>query len=243
MGGCLSSSRTPVQIDYLELPEVIDESLSFCENTTIRLESNVTNSSVVTSYLWDDIAMSQTEMIDVSSAGTYSVEIFNGTCSVIKTITLSQIDNPVIENVESDGNNIVVITLNTGDFLYSLDGNIFQTSNVFKNIDGGFYNIYVRHRDCNENIRLNGYIHFYIPKFFTPNGDGENDLFDLKGIEFYSSSSISIFDRYGKLLKNSRNIPFSWDGTFAGLLLPSTDYWYVIYIEGQRFTGHFTLKR
>ncbi|MEP5339060.1 MAG: T9SS type B sorting domain-containing protein [Algibacter sp.] len=240
VAGCLSVSRTALQIYYLEVPEVIDESFSFCQNTTTTLYANVVNSNIVTSYLWNTGAI--TENIDVTSQGTYTVEVYIETCSVTKTITLSQIDNPIIEGVESDGKDIVVTTSNTGDFLYSLDGNIFTPNNMFLNIDGGLYTVYVKERDCDEIITIQ-HLHFYIPKFFTPNNDGENDLFDLKGIEYYSTSYVSLFDRYGKLLKNSRNSPFTWDGTFAGERLPSDDYWYVIIIDNQKFTGHFTLKR
>ena len=183
-----------------------------------------------------------TEEIIVDTPGTYTVEVSNNSCSITKTIQLNQIDNPSIESVESDGNDIVVNISNSGDFLYSLNGNIYQPNSTFFNIDGGLYTVYVKERSCDDIITTT-YLHFYIPKYFTPNNDGENDAFDLKGIEFFSTSFVSIFNRYGKLLKSSRNVPFSWDGTFAGQQLPSDDYWYVIIIDNQKFTGHFTLKR
>lgn len=50
-GGCLSASRTVLQIDYFKIPEVTDESISFCENTSITLQANPTDPSAVTSYL------------------------------------------------------------------------------------------------------------------------------------------------------------------------------------------------
>ena len=87
------------------------------------------------------------------------------------------------------------------------------------------------------------FVVFAYPKFFTPNNDGVNDTFKLAGIEYYGTSSVSIFNRYGKLLKNTVNSPFEWDGTYVGEGLPTDDYWYVIIIDGQTFTGHFTLKR
>ncbi|AUP79635.1 T9SS type B sorting domain-containing protein [Flavivirga eckloniae] len=238
--GCRSTTRARLQIDYLEVPEVIDESLSFCENTITTLRPNVINPSVVTAYRWN--TGETTETIDVSNEGTYTVDVFNGTCFETKTITLSQINNPEIENIDSDGSDIVITTSNTGDFIYSLNGNIFQSSNVFSGIEGGLYTIYVKERNCSE-IITEQFLHFYVPKFFTPNNDGNNDVFDLKGIEFFSSSYVSIFDRYGKLLKNSRNSPFSWNGTFKNQPLPTGDYWYVIVIDNQKITGHFTLKR
>ncbi|GGZ88801.1 T9SS type B sorting domain-containing protein [Algibacter mikhailovii] len=237
---CLSALRTALKLEYLETPLVEDEALTFCANTSTNLSANPENPSIVTSYLWSTGEV--TETISVSSPGTYSVEVANNACVVTKTIALTEIDNPVIENVTSDGKDIVIKTANVGDFLYALDGRNFQLSNRFTYVDGGLYTIYVKHQDCSEVITTE-YLHFYIPKYFTPNNDGENDYFDLSGIENYASSSVSIFDRYGKLLKSGGNGPFSWDGTFNGQRLSTSDYWYVIVIDNQKFTGHVTLKR
>lgn len=237
---CISSSRTALQIDYYNTPQVTDETLEFCENTTITLQANPADPSTVTSYLWSN--GSSTEQTEVSNPGTYTVVVSNNSCSVTKTITLSQIDNPIIENVASNGTNIIVTTTNTGNFLYSLDGITFQSSPTFFNVEGGLYTIHVKHQDCDELITMQ-HIHFYIPEFFTPNGDNANDTFNLKGIEYYSSSQVTIFDRYGKLIKNGVNTSLSWDGTYNGELLPTGDYWYIIIIENQKFTGHITLKR
>jgi gliding motility-associated-like protein len=239
---CLSVLRTPVEITFFETPEVQDEALEFCENVITTINANVANTvSINESYFWRDTG-EITESIDVSNEGTYTVEVSNGSCTVTKTIVLSQIDSPIIGSVESDGRDVIITTSNSGDFLYSLNGTTFQSSNIFKTIEGGLYTIYVKHRDCDEVITTN-HIHFYIPKFFTPNGDRVNDTFNLKGIEFYSTSSVSIFNRYGKLLKNATNTAFTWNGSFNGEQLPTDDYWYVIVIDGQKFTGHFTLKR
>lgn len=237
-GSCISNSRTEVSMRYFEIPEVTDEVLEFCETESITLHAD-TNISTAT-YLWN--TGETTEFINVDKAGIYTVEVTNGSCTVIKTITLSRIDLPIITSVESLGKSIVVTTENTGDFLYSINGNIFQTDNIFTNIEGGRYTVYVKHQNC-DTLVTEVFQHFFIPKFFTPNGDGVNDTFSLNGIEFYQSSQVAIFNRYGKLLKFSKNAPFSWDGLLEGELLAADDYWYVIIINGQRFTGHLTLKR
>ena len=240
VGGCLSSSRAAIKMDYVKLPEVTDEILTICENTNITIHANPTDPSIVTSYLWNSGEV--TEQIVVSSPGTYSVQVSNGFCTVTKTIIISQIDNPIIDSVTSNGTNIIIKTSNTGDFLYSINGSVFQPDSTFLNIEGGQYTIQVNQRDCDQIITTQ-HIHFYIPKFFTPNGDNINDSFNLKGIEFFNYSQVSIFDRYGKLLKYAENSPFLWNGTFNGTLLATADYWYIIIIEGQKFTGHITLKR
>jgi gliding motility-associated-like protein len=81
-----------------------------------------------------------------------------------------------------------------------------------------------------------------IPKFFTPNNDGINDVWKIKDIN-NPNYSISIYDRYGKLLKTLGSNE-AWDGNLNEKPLPSTDYWFQIFFEnGTTKTGHFSLKR
>jgi gliding motility-associated-like protein len=49
--------------------------------------------------------------------------------------------------------------------------------------------------------------------FFTPNGDGANDYWNLKGLNgsIYKNAKIFIFDRYGKLLKQLNPYGVGWD--------------------------------
>ena len=218
--------------------ENVEELVTLCEGETITLQANTT--IVNPTYLWDTGEMTSFKI--VSAPGAHSVEVTDNCLTTVITFIVEQIDIPIIETISSNGSSIIITTSNTGDFLYSLDGNMFQTSNIFYNVKGGLYTIYVKANNCNEEV-TSAYLHFYIPQFFTPNDDNKNDTFDLKGIEYYNTSEVYIFNRYGKLLKSTKNAPFSWDGTFNNNPLPTSDYWYVIIIDGQRRVGHFTLKR
>jgi gliding motility-associated-like protein len=84
-----------------------------------------------------------------------------------------------------------------------------------------------------------------IPKFFTPNNDGYNDYWTVKGMISYPTAELRIFDRYGKLLKELRPNSIGWDGTFNGQPLPASDYWFVFKLEANTpdKRGHFSLKR
>lgn len=68
----------------------------------------------------------------------------------------------------------------------------------------------------------------FIPKGFTPNGDGLNDLFlvyssfDVQNFEF------SIFDQSGRLLFKSKDISFGWDGESYGQKMKAGSYVYII---------------
>jgi gliding motility-associated-like protein len=85
------------------------------------------------------------------------------------------------------------------------------------------------------------------PKFFTPNGDGFNETWNIIGLPVQNKSVIYIFDRYGKLLKELDPNGPGWDGTYNGYPLPSDDYWFSIaYTENnvaREYRSHFSLKR
>ena len=85
------------------------------------------------------------------------------------------------------------------------------------------------------------------PLYFSPNGDGYNDKWTIKGINelFFKNSKVKIFDRYGKLIKELSDASSEgWDGTYNGHPLPATDYWFVANIDdGRILKGHFALKR
>jgi gliding motility-associated-like protein len=87
------------------------------------------------------------------------------------------------------------------------------------------------------------------PTYFTPNGDGINDFWNIIGLENQPSAKIYIFDRYGKLIKQISSNSSGWDGTYNGALLTASDYWFTIeYIEPlstdlKVFKSHFSLKR
>ena len=83
---------------------------------------------------------------------------------------------------------------------------------------------------------------FYIPKYFTPNNDGNHDVWMVKDLT-NNIKDIAIFDPYGKLLK-SLGPNVGWNGTFNGKPMETNDYWYVITFQtGEVIKGHFTLKR
>ena len=83
------------------------------------------------------------------------------------------------------------------------------------------------------------------PKYFTPNGDGFNDYWNVKGLsnKMKNDSEITIFNRYGKLLSQFKpGATIGWDGLLNNKLLTNDDYWFVFTLNnGQKFTGHFSL--
>jgi gliding motility-associated-like protein/uncharacterized repeat protein (TIGR01451 family) len=72
---------------------------------------------------------------------------------------------------------------------------------------------------------------FLIPEGFSPNGDGINDLFVIRGILNYSNNSFEIFNRWGEKIYSSAPYKNTWDGntsktSVGGNELPSGLYFY-----------------
>jgi len=80
--------------------------------------------------------------------------------------------------------------------------------------------------DCKSNAD------YTTPNAFTPNGDGSNDEFCLKGwSECTTSFHIAIFDRWGEKVFDSDNPSFCWDGKYLGVdLNPAV---FVFYIKAE----------
>ena len=141
----------------------------------------------------------------------------------------------------------------TGEGIYefSLDDGPWQTSGTFEDVTPGFHTVIARDvNGCGTGTTQVLVIDY--PHFFTPNGDGYNDTWQVEGIETRPLSKIYIYDRFGKLLKQLSPIGPGWDGTFNGENLPATDYWFTIRLDVvfgdaesliKEFTGHFSLKR
>jgi gliding motility-associated-like protein len=151
---------------------------------------------------------------------------------------------PIIHEFSGEGNSVTLVPPTTPSiYEYSLDGSNYQTSPLFSNLIAGNYKAYIRNSFCEFSI--NPFVILDYPHFFTPNEDGINDEWEIKNLDIsYPNASISIFDRYGKLLKQITAGGGSWKGTFNGLKLPADDYWFIIDLKNGEITkGHFSLKR
>lgn len=91
-------------------------------------------------------------------------------------------------------------------------------------------------------------LNFTYFKFFTPNQDGINDYWKINWFSPIEFSEVSIFDRYGKLIKVLKSSQDFWDGKYNSYDLYSSDYWFkFMYTDcngnKKEFKSHFSLKR
>ena len=85
---------------------------------------------------------------------------------------------------------------------------------------------------------------FAIPGGLSPNGDGNNDSWDIQGLVDYPDASVTVFDRWGQQVYSGTSQDPAWDGTTNGRECPTADYYYVIDLgNGQAYNGVVTLKK
>jgi gliding motility-associated-like protein len=193
------------------------------------------------------------------NTGRYFVDITTSFGHVTDDILITYYGIPVLDSVDllnsnlsldPDTNNIEIFVDGDGDYEYAINGGEFQDDPVFNDVPPGINTVIINDTNgCGITEPLEFLVVGY-PKFFTPNNDGANDTWNIRGMETLIDPSVFVFDRYGKLLAQL-GLNADWNGTFNGSPIPSSDYWFRLEYSGQeegmlvaRFTQtHFTLKR
>jgi gliding motility-associated-like protein len=260
-GSCDTTISETIEIINPSAPNLVD-SFVCVDNSTgdvlspVLLQSGLSNTDYTFVWTVDGDALPTTQNNHLATeTGVYIVTAtHNATgCSGSSMATVTASSTAIgSATVGEDFNQNQVITVTvtggSGDYEYILNDGPSQTSNFFTNVLQGENVIIVRDKNgCNDLILIVYSLNY--PPFFTPNGDGYNDTWNISGLENQPNSIIYIFDRYGKLLKMLKASEGNgWNGTYNGENLPSTDYWFKLLYAGRdgfekEFKAHFSLKR
>ncbi|BAO76465.1 hypothetical protein WPG_2235 [Winogradskyella sp. PG-2] len=249
-------SINEVNLSVKDIPNLSQyEEIYYCLNgfpETISLDGGIID-DIPNNYAYDWSTGETTINIDINEIGTYTVFVTRPAgCTNRRTISVLPSSSATIETIEvtdiSENNTITILVSGEGDYVYALDdeNGIYQESNSFENVSAGIHTVFIKDikADCgivSEDISILGF-----PKFFTPNGDTENDTWQISGFssQFPLTASVEIFNRYGKLITVLNSNKPKWDGSYNGDILPTDDYWFIAsLLDGRTFKGHFTLKR
>ncbi|MEM6830618.1 MAG: Calx-beta domain-containing protein, partial [Bacteroidota bacterium] len=80
-----------------------------------------------------------------------------------------------------------------------------------------------------------------IPTAFTPNGDQENDVWEIPNLS--EDASVTIFNRNGTVVFVSDGYTVPWDGTYQNQRLPAGTYYYTIKDRSNRHSGYVMIMR
>ena len=260
--GCAGPARlVTVRVHPLPEPHLQGGVMCINANTGAVVRSMVLDAGLNNAdhdFLWtldgQVIPGAHTNIHEATAPGTYALVATNSHTGCASDIAGAVVTATYVADVAilsgndafSDESVITVTVAGSGQYEYQLDHGAYQTENVFTGLTLGEHTLRVRDQDgCTDIVQTFTVLGY--PKFFTPNGDGYNDQWNIFALAGQSGSRIFIFDRYGKLLKQISPAGQGWDGTFNGQAMPATDYWFVVeYLDKQikkEFRAHFSLKR
>ena len=249
-----------IKVNKLPEPKPVGGIVCYISETKVLLnpftiESGL--SSTIYTFQWfneDNVMIGTNSSYTAVAPGNYTVIATNIATGCASEPTLVSVlpSEPAIVSYTitddfSDNMTITVVAEGVGgDYEYQLDNGAFQDSPIFQNVTSGTHIVTVRDKNgCGTSTSQALVINY--PKFFTPNGDGYNDTWNIVDLKDKQKTVIYIFDRYGKMLREIRPAGPGWDGTFSGEVMPSTDYWFTVSYEedgmAKEFKSHFAMKR
>jgi gliding motility-associated-like protein len=219
----------------------------------VLIPGAISSTLTVTEMTQDEVEFSVIAISNAPGLGCRSDDVPQRTKITITRSGVASNVSYTVSNAFSDLQTITITYDGYGEYHFSLDdGPILDNGGVFTDVPMGEHTVHVWDmRDPNYScgvVSISGVQVIDYPHYFTPNGDGIHDTWNIKGLKnFADDTKIYIFDRYGKLLKQISSAGDGWDGTFNGQLMPSSDYWFRVEYPEQgvmkEFKAHFSLKR
>ena len=217
---------------------------------------SVNNAPEGSTYSWNgggtEDQTSSKLSVSPNESTEYNVTASKGHCSSKMSLKVHVHEIPALEvvlEIAEDGiqrNLLAQAEGGSSPYTYTLDNFLSNDDGRFDNMGGGYHQIsLVDYYGCSTDTTVSVTIPLVPDKFFTPNGDGNNDLWQIRNIESVPAY-VYIYDRFDRKVAEYTPGSFTgWDGTYNGHQLPSADYWYVIReaATGKTLKGHFTLHR
>lgn len=272
--GCVDSAiygPVPlVEVPSPPAPSLIQTAYSYCPGEVIQpITAQGTGNGAIDWY--DDAALTNSifsgpNFAPGTSSGTdffYVTETINGCVSPASSVSVTVFNAASVdagEDVEICWGDSVELNA-TGGVIYewNTDPTLSDSSiaNPWASPDSTTtYPVLITNSDgCSfldsvtVTVVTDGDCNFYVYNAFSPNGDGANETWQIKGIESYPENKVTIYNRWGDQLiefQNYDNLGVVWDGSAATeAALPTGTYFYVIELAGEEqvFNGWVFLAK
>lgn len=241
--GCSSVSDT-VEISIKPLSELIITASDSVICSGSGKDVTLTASSGFETYEWSNGLTGNS--INVTTSGTYELTATNSAgCKTSATFVIKEgpavstslfspiyfDDYNVTKKGAKDGSIDLTVDGGTGPFTYNW-GDTTQVTEDLNGLGGGWYTVIVTDQlgcTATDSINLKEPGDIRLPNGFTPNSDGFNDFYVIKGIQGYPGNKITIFNRWGNIVYSTNNYVNDWTGVSNdGNLLPDGTYFIVV---------------
>ncbi len=215
-----------------------------CDSTNGTASANASGGTGVLQYNW---STSETQSsITGLSAGTYSVTATddNG-CTKTATVVVIQNSGPTANAGNSinifQGANAMLSGSGGGNYLwspaYGLSCISCQSPVASPTKTTMYYLVVTDANGCTDMDSVivtveNGCMdELFIPNAFSPNEDGQNELFKVISRNCIKAMKLIVYDRWGEIVFETNNINEGWDGKFKGELLDTDVFAYTLVAE------------
>jgi hypothetical protein len=255
LNSCITKDTSTIV--FYNIPQInLPPTVGFCDGDSATL--NATSNIAASSYLWNTNATSNT--LTVKTAGIYLVDVKANGCTTRDTTVVTVYPLPTVDAgldlfvFKNQQVTINAIASNDAvNFAWSPSFNL-SSANVLKpsilsSADTTYKILVTTANNCSavDFMKVTVLTDFVIPNVFSPNGDGQNDTWVMKGIENYPGLRVDIFDRYGRKVLSSLGYKKPWNGNLDnyGKSVPIGVYYYIIDIKNGNppITGSLTLLR
>ncbi|WP_298344810.1 choice-of-anchor L domain-containing protein [uncultured Algibacter sp.] len=251
---CFNTTQFNIRVNPLPIVP-INEIVPLCNNEPVLIsaETGVAGDT----YLWSTNETTSEIIVDPNNIGNYSITVtrpnlIGNDCSYTHVFEVIQSDEaeiivtPTVDFTDPNRITVEIDNSRIGNYIFILDDEEPQTSNIFNDVAFGPHIVTVRDLNGCMDVSKEVFV-FDIPKFVTPNNDNAYDTWHIVGANQLPGTIVYIYNRHGKLIKTLPHYSEGWDGTYNGQNMPSDDYWFSADIvqNGESFNirGHFALKR
>jgi gliding motility-associated-like protein len=218
--------------DSLEITAIPTFSLGI--DTTICYGAKISLSGPLNkdTYLWSTGNTGAT--IVVEKAGTYSLKVLSGNCPASDTITITnynQLWTALDDEYFICEDEKELVKLDAGEkfeqYKWTPTGDTTQWI-IVKDV-GDYFVVVKDFRGCDGSdgtqVKRRCPVYAFFPNVFTPNNDGLNDVFALKGKDI-EQLEIKVTNRWGAIIWQSKELNAQWDGNVDGKPAPTDVYMY-----------------
>lgn len=226
--------RDTITVDYaLDFSLGADTTLCNGQTLTLNAPADAPNAR------WQDGSGQRSYV--VRQTGSYSLRVTQANCVAADTVQVNFIKPPQLElgpDKSLCGAQSYTLSPSFSEGKFAWQDAFAQPERVVNT--SGVYRATVRN-DCavvsdSVSIDYEGCeCVIYAPDAFTPNADGQNDLFRPFGCGDILVQSLTIFDRWGEVIFRTSTEPFQWDGFYKGSICPAGVYsWHIDYLLRRR---------
>ncbi len=252
---CTDSATHVVNVNPLPVIN-ISSTLTNCDANTGTATAQAVQGTPTYNYAWTGGLIGET--INNLGVGTYTVTVTDSkNCSATASVNVGMHPNPVAAITPYP---VANVRIGESVQLEATGGGRYQwTPTIYLNCDQCPNPISTPKEEmityCVDVTDANGCMdtacttvivdtscsYIFIPTAFTPNNDGLNDQISINNTCKIDRLIFRIFNRWGQLVFESRNVNDKWDGTFKGEPQPVSTFHY--YLEADLINGRKVRQR